>query len=228
MDTLGIIRQMEADPALRAQLRAVLLGDDLLDLPRRMDQVQAALERLADAQVATEARMGELADVQSRTLAQLGELAEALARLGAVASTNTNDVGELKGKLLEDTLRSQPARMGLRRVIRRYRLVERDELEDWMEEAGLDLDGIEPLGDPGLADLVLDGISPADGEALALVVEASWRVDLYDVERARARAKTLGQLGRRALGAVAGRFMTDTTQEAAQQEGVATFVSPGL
>jgi hypothetical protein len=33
MDTFEIIRQLEADPALKAQLRAVLLGDDVLKLP---------------------------------------------------------------------------------------------------------------------------------------------------------------------------------------------------
>ncbi|MHB8296031.1 MAG: hypothetical protein ACYDH5_15720 [Acidimicrobiales bacterium] len=41
MDTLGIIRQIEADPGLRAQLRAVLLGDELLGLPAAVEAVRA-------------------------------------------------------------------------------------------------------------------------------------------------------------------------------------------
>ncbi|MHB8293888.1 MAG: hypothetical protein ACYDH5_04550 [Acidimicrobiales bacterium] len=47
MDTLGIIRQIEADPALRAQLRAVLLGDELLGLPLAVAANARGIERNA-------------------------------------------------------------------------------------------------------------------------------------------------------------------------------------
>ncbi len=33
MGALGIIRRMESDPALRARLRTVLLGEEVLTLP---------------------------------------------------------------------------------------------------------------------------------------------------------------------------------------------------
>ena len=33
MDILEIIRQLQADPALKAELRAVLLGEEVLGLP---------------------------------------------------------------------------------------------------------------------------------------------------------------------------------------------------
>jgi len=41
MDALGIIRQIETDPALKAQMRAVLLGDELLALPAQVAQLVA-------------------------------------------------------------------------------------------------------------------------------------------------------------------------------------------
>ena len=71
MDTLGIIRQIEADPALRAQLRAVLLGDELLDVPRLLGELAEGQRRLEESlretqavlrgfMASTEARLGSL------------------------------------------------------------------------------------------------------------------------------------------------------------------------
>ncbi|MHB8449148.1 MAG: hypothetical protein ACYDAQ_01560 [Mycobacteriales bacterium] len=56
MDSLEIIRQMEGDPGLRAQLRAVLLGDNFLERPAFAAQpeeaqspTETAIDRLAAA-----------------------------------------------------------------------------------------------------------------------------------------------------------------------------------
>ena len=101
MDALGIIRQMEGDPALRAQMRAVLLGDEMLELPSlvrhlaesqertsqqlgkliaRIDELAEQVARLTAAQAATETRLGELARAQAATETRLGELADSTAR----------------------------------------------------------------------------------------------------------------------------------------------------
>ena len=101
MDALGIIRQMEGDPALRAQMRAVLLGDEMLELPSlvrhlaesqertsqqlgkliaRIDELAEQVARLTAAQVATETQLGELARAQAATETRLGELADSTAR----------------------------------------------------------------------------------------------------------------------------------------------------
>ncbi|MCL4448368.1 MAG: hypothetical protein M1483_05940 [Actinobacteria bacterium] len=50
MDTLEIIRQIEADPALRAQLRAVLLGDDLINLPGLVAENSRLIKELIASQ----------------------------------------------------------------------------------------------------------------------------------------------------------------------------------
>ncbi|MGH9065056.1 MAG: hypothetical protein ACRD0L_13995 [Acidimicrobiales bacterium] len=81
---------------------------------------------------------------------------------------------------------------------------------------------------PALADLVLEGSSPADGEPLTVVVEASWRVDRHEVERAQARAGTLARIGRRAVAAVAGRSATPAAEEEAPRASVEVLISPGL
>jgi hypothetical protein len=46
MDTLEIIRQLQADPALKAQLRAVLLSEEVLALPEKMDRVESQIGTL--------------------------------------------------------------------------------------------------------------------------------------------------------------------------------------
>ncbi|MDA8267313.1 MAG: hypothetical protein M0013_02930 [Actinomycetota bacterium] len=77
MDALGIIRQLESDPALRAQLRAVLLGDEVLELPELVRRLDLRFEQLADAQNSLQARVEQLADAQNRTEARLEQLADA-------------------------------------------------------------------------------------------------------------------------------------------------------
>jgi len=81
MDTLDIIRQMESDPGLRAQLRAVLLGDEVLGLPGQVAQLievqrqmQAVLEAMVKRQDRMETRMDRMERQQERILADLGIL----------------------------------------------------------------------------------------------------------------------------------------------------------
>jgi exonuclease VII small subunit len=102
MDTLGIIREIESDPALRAQLRAVLLGDEVLALPAqiaqlvegqralqaavstllaRQDRLEAAQDRLEAAQDRLEAAMAALAESQQQLLARQDRLEAAMAAL---------------------------------------------------------------------------------------------------------------------------------------------------
>jgi multidrug efflux pump subunit AcrA (membrane-fusion protein) len=91
VDALEIIRQLEGDPALRAQLRALLLSEELLAMPQRLEALQERLlNRLSDdigglvsAQQRTEARLEELAAAQQRTEARLEELAAAQQRTEA-------------------------------------------------------------------------------------------------------------------------------------------------
>ena len=82
--TLDIIREIEHDDALRAQLRAVLLGDEFLQLPGIVKQLVAEVKELAVTQRSTagevkdlRAVVKELAQAQQSTDAVVKELAEA-------------------------------------------------------------------------------------------------------------------------------------------------------
>ncbi|MCL5948519.1 MAG: hypothetical protein M1420_05100 [Actinobacteria bacterium] len=95
MDTLEIIRELEHDDALRAALRAVILGDELLSLPDQMRLLTAEVQKLTEAQERTERaqlRTDEtvrglvetvkgLTEAQERTDARVDKLVEAVDRL---------------------------------------------------------------------------------------------------------------------------------------------------
>ncbi len=95
MDTLEIIRELEHDDALRAALRAVILGDELLSLPDQMRLLTAEVQKLTEAQERTE-------EAQKHTEESVKGLAEAQRSLeetvkGLAVSVNklAEDVGEV-------------------------------------------------------------------------------------------------------------------------------------
>lgn len=66
VDIADIVRQLEQDPGARAQLRAVLLSEDLLALPERVAELDArltaALTSLAEAQARTDRALARLTE----------------------------------------------------------------------------------------------------------------------------------------------------------------------
>ncbi|HVA22607.1 MAG TPA: hypothetical protein VNN74_11015 [Candidatus Micrarchaeia archaeon] len=170
MDAAEIIRQVEGDPGLRAQLRAVLLGDELLGLPRQV-------VRLADAQLRTEERLAalverveRLAEAQLRTEERLAALVEAQRATEDRIGTLIGSVRELR-RLFEEQglLGEDAARMVLATVLREK--------------------GWTVLSDPESVDF---GVGEADavmrvrtdtGEEVVAVVEATLRLREADVRR---------------------------------------------
>ena len=91
---MEIIREIESDPALRASLRAVLLGDEILELPTlvaantsAIAELKGAVAKLIEAQERTDATVGRLATAVGKLEENLGEIVEVscAAVLGAVA-----------------------------------------------------------------------------------------------------------------------------------------------
>ncbi|MDA8399873.1 MAG: hypothetical protein M0008_07490, partial [Actinomycetota bacterium] len=57
VDALGIIRQIEADPGLRAQLRAVLLSEEVLRLPELVAENSRDIRDLKESLHSVEVRL---------------------------------------------------------------------------------------------------------------------------------------------------------------------------
>ena len=187
-----LIRLVEAHPEWRAELRRLVLTDELLALPEHV---------------------GVLTEQMTALTIQVTALASSV-------QTLTDDVGALKGRSLEADYRTKgPAYFG--RLIHRPHVLTSDELVTLLEDArehGVFSDPeVQELYD---ADLVVRGRRAMDGTAVYLVVEVSWGVGPYDVERAARRAALLARIGVAVMPVVAGERLTAEAGRLAQQHQV--------
>jgi hypothetical protein len=160
-----------------------------------------------------EVELAALAEAQRHTNEALQALAESQRRL-------TDTVGDLKGRMLEQTYRDK-ATAYFGAILRRLQVVNPYELEEALraylsEEEFLDLLQL---------DLLIRGQPRQQPEIseLWLVVEVSAVVDQGDVERARRRATLLRRAGYRAIPMVAGERLTQGAEESTREQQVAVL-----
>lgn len=202
-DLQDLMRLLGERPEWRAQLRPLILGDDLDRLPR-------IVQELAEAQQRTEARVLELAEAQRRTevgLTSLGQkIDELVATVKALSDQFTQDTGALYEIRFE---RKAPSLFG--EWLRKPRVVTLNDLDRFDEaEASGQLTKLE-AGQLRALDMIVSGFDkrePGFPETL-LAVEVSRTIDESDLDRATGRADLLTKIGYRALPAVGGKFATD-------------------
>jgi len=228
-----LVRILEEHPEWRAELRRLVLTDEILTLPelvrdliqaqRRTEEQVAALveaqrhteERvttledrvasLIEAQQRTEAQLSALVEAQQRTDQQIAALTEAQLQTNYRLDTLTNDMAAVKGIVLELQYRDR-AYAYFAPLIRRTRVLSGDELDALLEGAIAQGQLSEAEADELLlADLLLRGRRRADNSEVYLVVEVSWKVDPYDVERSVRRAALMSRIGIPAVPVVAGK-----------------------
>ena len=214
-----LIRLVEAHPEWRAELRRLVLTDELLALPEQVAawrvRSEQQFQELIAAQRRTDAQVAALADAQRRTDAQIATLTGQLEALTArvdtlvqIMQTLTNDVAEFKGKMLEADYRTKgPAYFG--RLIRRPHVLTSDELITLVENAR-DSGILSDADAQALyeVDVIVRGRRAEDRTEVYLVVEVSWGVGPHDVERAAQRAALLAQAGFAVMPVVAGKWVT--------------------
>jgi hypothetical protein len=230
-----LVRLVEEHPEWRAELRRLVLTDALLALPEQVAELRVETERrfqeLAIAQQRTEARVAELTDVQRRhteqiaelivaqrrTEEQLAALTQQVAELTRIVQVVVVDVGGLKGDVLELRYRDRAASY-LGRIVRRIHTLATDELaallDDAVDQGQLSIADKDEIM---LADLVVRGRRRDDDTAVYLLVEISWTIGPYDVERAVERAALLSRLGVPALPVVAGKAATEAAEQLARE-----------
>jgi hypothetical protein len=136
-------------------------------------------------------------------------------RLGRVET----DVGTLRGQAAEALYRDR-AGAYFARLLSRVRALSRREVDELLDRA-LDSDLLHDAAarEIRLADLIVRGRRPEDGQEAYLVVEVSVGIGLDDVERAAQRAVLLSKLGE-TLPVVAGERITPEAEALAMQYGV--------
>jgi hypothetical protein len=147
---------------------------------------------------------------------------EGYAELAQRIQRNTDDIAELKGKSLEREYRDK-ARSIFGRYFRSVAVIDWIDLEDPLE-------AVAPLSDAertelSVVDLLVRGRRRTDGQDTVLVIEVSWTITHYDVERAVRRAEIFRQRGFTATPTVAGSEISPEVQLAAQQAGCAVVLN---
>jgi hypothetical protein len=141
----------------------------------------------------------ELAEAQRRTEQRIGRLQD--------------DVGDLKGIVLEERYYRR-ASSYFSRLVRRSQAISGNELTALLAEAvargALSEEGADEIG---WADVVVRGQRREDSTEVYLVIEVSWGVGTSDVERAVRRAALLAQTGVQTLPVVAGDHIIDEAAE---------------
>ena len=209
-DFHDLIELLGQRPEWRADLRRLVLSDDLLELP-------ALVRQLVEAQARTEAAIARLAAAQDRTEARMDGLDTRLHSIDTRLDRIEIRLGDIDGEVIEHRYAHRgPALLG--RIARRLHVIESgplsELLDDAIDEGRLTIDEREAIM---LADVVLAG--RRDGQDVYLVVEVSGGIRPYDVERALERASLLEKLGRPALPVVAGRRGDEDTATLAYEKG---------
>lgn len=200
-DFRDLIRIMEERPEWRADLRRLVLTDDLLSLPEQVARLTDQVAGLTDQVVG-------LAAAQQRTEEQMAVLTAQVSGLVLVVQTLMDDVGDLKGVNLELRYRER-APAYLSRVLRRAHVLTTEELVSLLDDAVERGDLSEgEAAEVAWADLVVQGRRRENGAEVYFVVEVSWGIGPHDVERAVRRAALLAQFGIPAVPMVAGKTVT--------------------
>ena len=137
----------------------------------------------------------DLIEAQRRIEQQIAALTEAQQNTNYRLDTLTNDMAEVKDILFELWYRDR-AHAYFAPLIRRTHVLSPEELDALLEGAVAQGQLSEAEADEILlADLLLRGRRRADNAEVYVVVEISWKIDPYDVERSVRRAALLSRLG---------------------------------
>ena len=212
-DRARFLQTLRSDPDFRDEVRSLLLGEELLQLPERFAQFAAYVNDFIEDQKAFNASVAEFIEDQKETNARverrlqritddLGDLKGHVA--GRIAREMADDIAERLGFDLVEALNGQD----LRRMLRQHNPSDID---------------------PGTrrsfyqADLVGRALDQ-EGNELYLAAEASYTADRRDVDRAVRNAEFLTRFtGVAAVAVVASRQNDREVQELVGKGGVLWF-----
>ena len=214
-DFHDLVELLQQQPDWRAELRRLVLSEELLTLPqlvRGLAESQQRLEQrvaeLAEAQRRTEQRVAELHEAQIKTEQRIAELVEAQTKTEQRLGRIEIDHGSFKGFLLEERHRQRPF-LFFRSLVRKPRVLFERGLDDLLDEPVARGTLSQAQADDVVrADVVVQGRLTTDRSEVYLVVEVSWGIGTSDVERAARRARLLARAGVATMPVVSGNGIT--------------------
>jgi hypothetical protein len=220
-DFHDLVRLLEEHPDWRTELRQVLFSQDLLDLPRTVQELAIAQRRTEEAITHLTERLEQGLVEASEDRQRIRERVEqGFTEAAADWRDMRLDIGQLKEWGQEQFYRDRAAAIFGRLLTQGHDAT--NQVADHLQEArqtGLisDREYQEALA----ADLLWGGYIRASRQAIVLVLEASWTIESHDIERAARRAAVLQQAGLKALPVAAGQEWPPNMPDAARRAGVA-------
>ena len=198
----ALAQRVEAIAEQLAQLtrRVDALAERVDQLTQRVDALAQRVEEIAAQLAQLTRRVDALAERVDQLAQQVEQLTKQMNEMARQFAQYRRDTDQLKGMMLEMRYAQRPYAY-FKDLIRRARTLSVDELYDLLE--GLNLTEAE-VRDVVECDALIFGRDPEDGKPTYLLLEASWTVDLEDVERASRRAALLSRAGLTVVPVVAG------------------------
>jgi hypothetical protein len=230
-DVSDLTRLLVRYPEWRAEMRRIVLSDELLAMPETMREIAAAqartdarLESLTERMDALTVRMDQLTERMDALTVRMDQLTERMAELAAAQARTEQrvdrlteemrevrmDLGKLKGRALEREYADRaPALFG--GWLRRIRVVLPGTLGADFEDHLAARLTVEELRDVLRLDVLLRGrlAQGAENQEVYLALEVSSVIDRGDLERAQRRAGLLRRTGLAAMPVVAGEELTE-------------------
>ena len=185
-------------PEWRAEIRRLVLTDDLLEMPVRMERQEIRMDNLETRMDNLETRMGKLETQMGKLIETVTVLAEQMDDFRNETNRRFNrveaDIGDLKGYFIEGTAREEAlliaTNMGLQWVStlpKGATALIWNEAESSGLTAGISRDDRRSFG---RADLVMEALTP-QGERCYIAVEASYTANGRDTRRVGRNARFL-------------------------------------
>jgi DNA anti-recombination protein RmuC len=220
------VDQRLAEMAARMEESRLETDQRLRELSEKTDQRLAEMAaRMEESRLETDQRLAEMAARMEESRRQTDQrFAEITSDLRALTETVRNllrrfdsELGSVKGMTLEMLYRDNATTI-LGKHFRNLRLVDRGQyLQEMLDQHPITDSEWKQLVS---TDVMIQGVHRLTGKEYLMVWEVSWVIDDHDVERAADRAEILRHWQANALPVVAGKVITASAHQAAQERGV--------
>ncbi len=222
MKTLEIIEEMQANPALAEELRAVVLSRELLAVPERLASIDERLDKLVEVSKQHEARLAGIDERLAGIDERLDKLVEISRHHDNVLGRHDRKLSQLTGGYFENQWRVNAGAYLGSRGFRKVKVLDKSTFADFLN----DLCDQERLKESDRNDiLALDSIVSvlrnSDKATVYIACEIASRIHLDDVERVSRRSAMLeAATGTVCLKLAAGASIDDHADELAKREDV--------
>ena len=235
MDILEIIRELKRNEALREEMRAILLTEELRALPEAFVRLEGAVAQLAQ-------KIDDMETTFDRRLTRLEEgqasLQEGQARLEKASDRRLTRLEEGQAKLEEGQARLEEGQASLRTEVGRLSQIVGGVVEDDASSVivtVLERKGWRFLSEPTSAQVngeidVLARVEDPDGNGATVIIEAKTRLRPADVRRFAANLDGLladAQVAERCFAYVYGLRVYDGSVDAARELGLGILCPDG-